>query len=196
MKLKSAVLKTGILVATVLASVLFTPVSFAESAVKQVADKAWEELSHLMGKENNKDVHRISLFFIQKAGQIKIMPDSDKNRPNCYRITLEDRGQNILYFSDAPTRVAGTVPVSKFLTSWQHGFSSPNAGPNAVIHGVNRKDKDAVDIVMLSHPLYDAPHRQMSYTACSIQHPHKIFKNGEVLKSALILIDPIHPWPP
>jgi hypothetical protein len=197
MKLKSSGFKITASALALFSGLCFNQLCFAEPALKEAIDDTWLKLSKLIGKSSKETHNHISLFFIQKTNTIKIMPAADNKAPNCYQVVLYDLSSNIIYFSDAPKRVSGTIPISKFLTSWKHGFSSPESGPNGVIHGhSDNNHQDIGDIVTLSHPVYDVKHQNISYTACSMEHKHRVFSDGQVIHNALIFIDPINPWPP
>lgn len=107
--------------------------------------------------------NNISLLFLQNAGYLTFQPTNNQ----CYQLTLSSLDQNLLYFSDQPSRIVGETPIKSFVDIWLRD----NIKPNAAIHAYTalRRTAPTINIVMtLSQPEYNAQHNTLHYLACPL----------------------------
>lgn len=98
----------------------------------------------------------LSLLFVQTSSSMQA--DAEKLR-------LVDVGEQTVYFSDRPNRIAGHIHLDKFVSGWSMGDDSfANNPPNAVlsVYESNGQDNTLV-VVELSEPVMDGGDLVYSY---------------------------------
>lgn len=140
--------------------------------------------------------NQTNLLLFQKSDAAKIIPNEGSQ--NCYNLVLTDTQHNIIYFSDQPARIAGSISVPQFLALWQQNYTQDRFEPNVVINATiadnnGNKINEMTDIAVFSHPVYDQTNNQLSYTVCSISK-NKI-SDFTRLTNVSLFFDPIHRWP-
>ena len=104
------------------------------------------------GDENKKtDENKIQLMFVQTADDFKA---------DAKTLRLINVGQQTLYFSDRPVRVAGHLTMPAYMDEWKAGEGPDNFGanpPNATlsVYESGRHD-NTLAVVEISHPVIDA----------------------------------------
>ena len=98
----------------------------------------------------NADQNKIQLMFVQTA---------DDFRADGKTLRLINVGQQTLYFSDLPVRVAGHLTMPAYMDEWKAGEGPDNFGsdpPNATlsVYEPGRKD-NTLAVVEISHPVMD-----------------------------------------
>lgn len=83
------------------------------------------------------------LLYVQRADGASLRTDSEGTT-----LTLSGLDPSTTWFTDRPTRRAGTVATSDFIADWTTTFGSDD--PNAV---VDIADPSAVDVTVKLHPL-------------------------------------------
>jgi hypothetical protein len=95
---------------------------------------------------------KVQLMFVQTAEDLKVNPTEKTLR-------LVNVGQQTLYFSDRPQRVAGHLTMPAYLDEWTAGEGPDNFAndpPNATlsVYEPGRQDNTLV-VVEISHPVID-----------------------------------------
>src|SRR6266704_3567884 len=100
--------------------------------------------------KKNTDQPKVQLMFVQTADDLK----TDSNT-----LRLVNVGQQTLYFSDRPVRIAGHLTMPAYLDEWKAGegpvnFSSdpPNATLSVYESG---RHENTLAVVKISHPVVD-----------------------------------------
>lgn len=142
----------------------------------------------------NKKNH-VNLLFLQQADSGTITPMPKK--AGCYTLTLSNLHDNVLYFTDEPTRKAGNITTREFIDVWKHNTIVPNVAMQAF--AVSPNDIRELNFVAtLQDPKYNKRAKTVSYTTCIIAKTKKertaISKSD--LRSVNLFIDPLHQWPP
>jgi len=96
------------------------------------------------------DETKVQLMFVQTSEDLK----ADSNT-----LRLVNVGQQTLYFSDRPARVAGHLTMPAYLDEWKAGEGPDNFGsdpPNATlsVYESGRHD-NTLAVVKISHPVID-----------------------------------------
>ena len=104
------------------------------------------------------DENKVQLMFVQTAEDLK----ADGNT-----LRLVNVGQQTLYFSDRPVRVAGHLTMPAYLDEWKAGEGPDNFAadrPNAKIsiYESGRND-NTLAVVKISHPVIDGKDLVYSY---------------------------------
>src|SRR5437660_10025576 len=106
-----------------------------------------------MGRAEEKkktDENKVQLMFVQTADDLK----ADGNT-----LRLVNVGQQILYFSDRPVRVAGHLTMPAYLDEWKAGEGPDNFGsdpPNATLSVYESGSlENELAVVKISHPVID-----------------------------------------
>ena len=90
------------------------------------------------------------LMFVQTADDLKA---DDKT------LRLVNVGQQTLYFSDRPVRIAGHIPMPRYLDEWKANEGPDNFGndpPNATLSVYeNGQPDNTLAVVEISHPVVD-----------------------------------------
>lgn len=109
----------------------------------------------------------LELIYIQQAKVAEL--SQNPNRLDTYLLKVSGSDKTLVYFSDKPDRVAGTLSLSQFVKGWQNNSSLQEDQPNAVISYVSFEPAiDAgvgADILQLSNPEYDAGTDTVTFTA-------------------------------
>lgn len=106
----------------------------------------------LAGAEEKKktDESKIQLMFVQTADDFKA---DDKT------LRLVNVGQQTLYFSDRPVRVAGHLAMPAYMDEWKAGEGPDNFGsdpPNATLSVYESgRHENTLAVVKISHPVID-----------------------------------------
>lgn len=99
----------------------------------------------------------------KKAGQGKIqlmfVQTADDFKADGKTLRLINVGQQTLYFSDRPVRIAGHLTMPAYMDEWKAGEGPDNFGanpPNATlsVYELGRND-NTLAVVEISHPLID-----------------------------------------
>src|SRR6266436_822146 len=114
-----------------------------------------------MGRADEKkktDENKVQLMFVQTADDL----NADGNT-----LRLVNVGQQTLYFSDRPVRVAGHLTMPAYLDEWKAGEGPDNFGsdpPNATlsVYESGRHD-NTLAVVKISHPVIDGKDLVYSY---------------------------------
>lgn len=132
-----------------------------------------------------------SYLFVQSASEALIKLNQD----NTYTITLKNIPAFITYFTDRPSRKAGTFAIDKFLSFWElkmtDGFKANP--PNAVLHAI-QVGTMTDDIIFnfpveLTNPVYDKAHMTLTYTAKSLSSNAVSLPLDGHLKHVTLFID-------
>ena len=106
-----------------------------------------------MGRAQEKkktDESKIQLMFVQTADDFKA---DDKT------LRLVNVGQQTLYFSDRPVRVAGHLAMPAYMDEWKAGEGPDNFGsdpPNATLSVYESgRHENTLAVVKISHPVID-----------------------------------------
>lgn len=138
--------------------------------------------------------NHVDLLFLQQADSGSIKPIWHKK--GCYRLTLSNLHENVLYFTDQPKRNAGNITNREFMEVWKHNTIVPNVALQAF--AVTPEDVREINLVAaLKNPHYHKKTQSITYTACIIQKDQEKqnIKKAE-LRSVNLFIDPLHQWPP
>ena len=96
------------------------------------------------------DESKIQLMFVQTADDFKA---DDKT------LRLVNVGQQTLYFSDRPVRVAGHLAMPAYMDEWKAGEGPDNFGsdpPNATLSVYESgRHENTLAVVKISHPVID-----------------------------------------
>jgi hypothetical protein len=101
--------------------------------------------------ENKKaDEQKIQLMFVQTADDFKADGQT---------LRLMNVGQQTLYFSDRPVRIAGHLTMRAYMDEWKAGEGPDNFGANPQnatlsVYESGRKD-NTLCVVEISHPVID-----------------------------------------
>jgi hypothetical protein len=104
------------------------------------------------------DETKVQLMFVQSADDLK----ADSNT-----LRLVNVGQQTLYFSDRPARVAGHLTMPAYLDEWKAGEGPDNFSsdpPNATISVYESgHHENTLAVVKISHPVVDGKDLVYSY---------------------------------
>ena len=134
-------------------------VAIISSSTLLYSDSLVEDKAGL--KENSE------LIYIQQAkvAELSVNP----NAIDSYLLKVSGSDKTLVYFSDKPDRLAGTLTLSQFVKTWQHSSSQQEESPNAVISYVEFKASTdsgvGADILQLSNPVYDACSESVTFEA-------------------------------
>ena len=96
------------------------------------------------------DENKVQLMFVQTADDLK----ADGNT-----LRLVNVGQQALYFSDRPVRIAGHLTMPAYLDEWKAGEGPDNFGsdpPNATLSVYESgSHENTLAVVKISHPAVD-----------------------------------------
>jgi len=114
-----------------------------------------------MGRAEEKkktDENKVQLMFVQTADDLK----ADGNT-----LRLVNVGQQTLYFSDRPVRIAGHLTMPAYLDEWKAGEGPDNFGsdpPNATLSVYESgRHENTLAVVKISHPVIDGKDLVYSY---------------------------------
>lgn len=141
----------------------------------------------------DKNTQKTSMLYLQQADTGRI--ETLKDKKNCYQLTLGKLTEKVLYVSEEPQRITGTLSTQEFLDSWQHHEKTKKSYPNAILHAKDSQQGTWIsDAVVLSALVYDNVTQTLHYSACplSVKDPIKNRK----LVDVTLFIDPFDPWPP
>ncbi|MDG4553073.1 MAG: hypothetical protein P9E24_02315 [Candidatus Competibacter sp.] len=101
-------------------------------------------------KETKAEKEKIQLMFVQTAEDLKA---DDKT------LRLVNVGQQTLYFSDRPVRIAGHITMPAYLDEWKAGAGPDNFAndpPNATLSVYEGgKAENTLAVVEISHPVVE-----------------------------------------
>jgi len=101
---------------------------------------------------------KVQLMFVQTADDLKV----DDNT-----LRLVNVGQQTLYFSDRPVRIAGHLTLSDYLDEWKAGAGAndfANDPPNATLSVYEPGHSDnTLAVVEISHPVINGDDLVYSY---------------------------------
>jgi len=102
------------------------------------------------GEPKKADQEKIQLMFVQTADDFKADGKT---------LRLINVGQQTLYFSDRPVRIAGHLTMPAYMDEWKAGEGPDNFGanpPNATlsVYEAGRND-NMLTVVEISHPVID-----------------------------------------
>ena len=114
-----------------------------------------------VGKAEEKkktDESKIQLMFVQTADDFKADGQT---------LRLVNVGQQTLYFSDRPVRVAGHLTMPAYMDEWKAGEGPDNFGsdpPNATLSVYESgRHENTLAVVKISHPVIDGKDLVYSY---------------------------------
>jgi hypothetical protein len=133
--------------------------------------------------KTQKAVGKTSLLFFQQADKATFK----KTSKNCYLLTLSGSHQKILFFSETPQKIVGTLTSQEFISLWK----SKHKRLNVVIQGFAPNNQHYV--LTLSAPNYS--HGKFCYNACltdakrqdeavlpaTLQHPNMFIDNLNIM---------------
>ncbi len=129
-----------------------------------------------------------SFFFVVHAQQGKVvkMPDTS------FQLQFNPVKQQVIYFSDRPKRITGSISVAKFLSIWSTGQDSlkadhPNGSIGVLSSELQTTNAVAYGALVISHPSYDAASNTLSFTI----KPLKGSLSEEKMKYLTIFIDSV-----
>lgn len=106
-----------------------------------------------------------SFFFVAHAqsGEVVKMPDGN------FQLKFHPLNKQIIYFSDRPKRITGTLSITKFLEIGKKGPDSfqvdhPNASIGVISSEAHGSNFAAYNAVILSHAKYDATNNLLSFS--------------------------------
>lgn len=157
--------------------IVITPSSFAIANDFNYAQRSVQHTVH----------NHVSILFLQQARHATLTHIKNPDQP-CYRLQLAPRDR-IIYFSNQPQRLAGTISDQQFMRLWVKN----NIQPNMVLQGFSHKREFTMAFSAL-HANYQAKQRTFHYMVCllknsSIPRLHK-------LNNVTLFIDNFHGWPP
>jgi hypothetical protein len=129
---------------------------------------------------------KVSLFFLQQADVATIKP----LRKSCYFIQLTGLKPGLLYFSDAPERIAGHMTEKEFVGVWKSNKTSPNVVMHAY-NSPNDNTKPLSVVLKFTNPNYNVSTKTISYQGCindAQQQQQSI--NATRLYNVSLFIDP------
>ena len=130
------------------------------------------------------------LIYIQQAKVAELLHNPD--RLGTYLLKLSGNDKTLVYFSDKPDRVAGTLTLAQFVKTWQSSTSTQDNQPNAVISYMEFKATTeygvGADILQLSNPKYDAGTDTVTFVAKPL-HEYEIMTG--VFENLVIVYDGI-----
>ena len=101
-------------------------------------------------EEKKTDENKVQLMFVQTAEDLK----ADGNT-----FRLVNVGQQALYFSDRPVRIAGHLTMPAYLDEWKAGEGPDNFSsdpPNATLSVYESgRHENTLAVVKISHPVVD-----------------------------------------
>jgi hypothetical protein len=104
------------------------------------------------------DESKIQLMFVQTAEDLK----ADGNT-----LRLVNVGQQTLYFSDRPVRIAGHLTMPAYLDEWKAGEGPDNFGsdpPNATLSVYESgRHENTLAVIKISHPVIDGKDMVYNY---------------------------------
>src|SRR5437016_7721382 len=104
------------------------------------------------------DEAKVQLMFVQTADDLKAEGDT---------LRLVNVGQQTLYFSDRPVRIAGHLTMPAYLDEWKAGEGPDNFSsdpPNATISVYESGNhENTLAVVKISHPVVDGKDLVYSY---------------------------------
>lgn len=106
-------------------------------------------------------------IYIQQAkvAELSLNP----NRLGHYILKVSGNDKTLVYFSDKPERIAGTVNLNQFVKMWQNNAKLSEDNPNAVISYVEfhatKEEGAGVDVLQLSNPHYDVAQDAIIFNA-------------------------------
>lgn len=110
------------------------------------------------GEPKKANENKIQLMFVQTAEDLKA--DGDTFR-------LVNVGQQALYFSDRPVRIAGHLTMPAYLDEWKAGEGPDNFGsdpPNATLSVYESgRNQNTLAVVKISHPVIDGKDSVYNY---------------------------------
>ena len=96
------------------------------------------------------DESKVQLMFVQTAEDLKADGST---------LRLVNVGQQTLYFSDRPVRIAGHLTMPAYLDEWKAGEGPDNFGsdpPNATLSVYESgRHENTLAVVKISHPVID-----------------------------------------
>ena len=115
------------------------------------------------------DQNKIQLMFVQTADDFKADGKT---------LRLINVGQQTLYFSDRPVRVAGHLTMPAYMDEWKAGEGPDNFGanpPNATlsVYEPGRND-NTLAVVEISHPLIDGKDLVYNYKVIKARCPRAV----------------------
>ena len=125
--------------------------------------------------------NRISLLYVLHSnnGQLQELAD------HTFELQVHPLKGKVLYFSDRPDRLTGTLSVEKFVKLWtqkgQNSFGVDN--PNAAVVAIDDNGKDySQDLVVLEQPTYDSASNTLRFPITKFNPQEKMatFKNSAV----------------
>jgi hypothetical protein len=104
------------------------------------------------------DENKVQLMFVQTADDMKADGKT---------LRLVNVGQQTLYFSDRPVRIAGHLTMPAYLSEWTAAEGPDNFGsdpPNATLSVYEPAQRDnTLTVVEISHPIIDGKDLVYSY---------------------------------
>ncbi len=95
----------------------------------------------------------------QQAAQLMFVHTADDLKADGKTMRLVSVGQQVLYFSDRPIRIAGHMPMAAYLDEWRAGAGPDNFAsdpPNATLSVLESgKAKNSLVVVEISHPVVE-----------------------------------------
>ncbi|MCH9632986.1 MAG: hypothetical protein S4CHLAM6_13370 [Chlamydiae bacterium] len=130
------------------------------------------------------------LIYIQQAKVAELSHNPD--RPGTYLLRVSGSDKTLVYFSDKPDRVAGTLTLAHFVKTWQNSTALKESLPNAVISYMEFKATTdtgvGADILQLSNPEYNAGTDTVTFVAKPL-HEYDIMTG--VFENLVIVYDGI-----
>ena len=150
----------------------------------------------LSAKRAEKQYANVQLLFVQTAQFASINPQP-QDKAHSYILRLYPAPKNVIYFSNAPKRLAGKVSLSNFLDVWQSHKSSPNVE----LEATDLATQKPISIVMkFSDPVYRADTGTLTYKMQSWRSdgvlPRGVIHFPLKLSNVSLFIDHFSQWPP
>jgi len=133
---------------------------------------------------------KLSVLFIQAAKSADLT--ADPNKPGQYILHLKEVNPTMVWFSDRPNRMAGTLNMDHLIKVWQKGHESfaishPNVGMVYSVFKATTTGGVSADVLTLSNPQYNANDQTLRYLAKPVGHELGI-KAGS-FKDVFLFID-------
>ncbi len=119
---------------------------------------------HMKGANKN-----ASFLFSWNAHSGVLVPVTPQE--GIYKLTLNNVGSSVFYFSDRPNRIIGTMSPENFLKLWQQNIAGSfnKVAPNVDVRGVKlyglSGKKMSNFVVVLSEPVYNKHNQSITYNA-------------------------------
>lgn len=135
---------------------------------------------------NNHATNKVTILFLQQSPTAALTPQQQ----GCYHLQLAPRDR-IVYFSNQPQRLAGTIDNQQFLQLWKKN----NIHPNVVLQGfysTQQGEQEFTAAFVAKTVAFNQ--KTVSYHMCPLKSFPKLASNK--LSHVTLFIDNFQGWPP